>query len=207
MFNVVRQSWASHVFRRNALWTFGLLIPVLIVFPRFLAVIEHRSGVIFSDPLLVLLPAFDLTWVIFGCMYGGIILAVFLLLRQPDAFLLALRAYALMAIIRMIAMWLMPLDPPPGMIALKDPFVEFVASGTTLTRDLFFSGHTATLVMLALAIPGRYGKLTLASMAVIVGVSVLIQHVHYGIDVYAAPFFAYCAYSIARGMLKQGELN
>jgi hypothetical protein len=198
MFAHVRQSWSSAKFRRNAILSLGLLVPVLFVLPRFLEFVEHRPGVLLPDPLLDLLPTADLTWLIFGCIYGAIIGAIVILLRHPEAFLLAARTYALMAIVRMAAMWLVPLDPPPGMIALKDPFVEFFGSGATLTRDLFFSGHTSTLVMFSLSMPTRGWKTLFAVLAAIVGTGVLIQHVHYGIDVLAAPFFAYGAFRIAR---------
>jgi hypothetical protein len=204
MLNAVRQSWSSPAFRRNTALSFVLLIPVLIALPRFLDVIEHRPGSILADPLLALLPASNLTWLVFACIYGAIVLAVTLLLRQPELFLLAARAYAVMGIVRMIAMWLVPLDPPPDMIALKDPFVEFFGSGTTLTRDLFFSGHTSTLVMFSLVIPARGWKIAFAALAVIVGACVILQHVHYAIDVFAAPFFAFTAVAIARRILPSG---
>jgi hypothetical protein len=194
----LRESWSSEHLRRNAWLSFGLLLPVLFILPRFLDFVEHRPGVTLPDPLLGLLPTSDLTWLIFGCIYGAIVVAVTILLRRPESFLLAARTYALMAIVRMMAMWLVPLDPPPGMIALKDPFVEFFGSGVTLTRDLFFSGHTSTLVMFALVMPSRGWKTLFALLAAIVGTSVLIQHVHYSIDVLAAPFFAFGAFALAR---------
>jgi membrane-associated phospholipid phosphatase len=34
--------------------------------------------------------------------------------------------------------------------------------------------------------------------AIVVGVSVLLQHVHYTIDVFVAPFFAYCSFYIVK---------
>ncbi len=37
-----------------------------------------------------------------------------------------------------------------NMIILNDPLVEFFGTGQTLTKDLFFSGHTATLLILFL---------------------------------------------------------
>ena len=55
-----------------------------------------------------------------------------------------------MVVVRMCAMYMLPLDPPVNMIILNDPLVEFFGTGQTLTKDLFFSGHTATLFILFL---------------------------------------------------------
>jgi hypothetical protein len=166
-------------------------------------VVERRPGVILPDPVLVLVPALNLTWLIFGCIYTALVVAVVTLVKHPDELLLAARTYAIMALIRMIAMWSVPLDPPSGMIALSDPFVEFFGSGSTLTRDLFFSGHTSTLVMFALIMPSKAWKKAFSVLAVVVGLSVLLQHVHYAIDVFAAPFFAFGAFVIARSWLER----
>ena len=107
-----------------------------------------------------------------------------------------MQTYCLTAVIRIVAMWLMPLDPPAGMIALKDPIVEFFGGGNTLTRDLFFSGHTSTLLIIALILPGRRTRAFFASATAAVGACVILQHVHYAIDVLAALFFAYGCYRI-----------
>ena len=56
-------------------------------------------------------------------------------------------------------MWATPLDPPPGMIVLEDPLVQlFGGASRPLTRDLFFSGHTSTMFLLFLAVPGAGGQ-------------------------------------------------
>jgi membrane-associated phospholipid phosphatase len=108
-----------------------------------------------------------------------------------------------MALLRIAAMYLMPLEPPPGIIELRDPFVEFFGGGRTLTRDLFFSGHTSTMFLLFLVMPGRRLRIAYACFTVIVGLCVVLQHVHYTVDVFAAPFFAYGAYMIVLGICKR----
>jgi membrane-associated phospholipid phosphatase len=102
-----------------------------------------------------------------------------------------------MVIFRMIAMYLLPLDPPPAMIPLQDPMVEFFGTGKLLTRDLFFSGHTSTLFLLFLVTPRGILKSLFLGCTILVAVAVLVQHVHYTIDVFAAPFFAYAAVKLA----------
>lgn len=186
-------------FRGRLLITLALLVGTLVLLGRFLTGIEQRSGVTFTDPVLVALPSADLTWLIFALIYGALILAIVYMVRHPARLLLALQSYILLAIIRMAAMFLLPLDPPAGMIPLVDPLVElFGSGGTTLSRDLFFSGHTSTLFLLALVIPNRKLSAIFLLCTVIVGCAVLVQHVHYSIDVLAAPFFTYACFTVAR---------
>jgi membrane-associated phospholipid phosphatase len=82
------------------------------------------------------------------------------------------------------------------MIILNDPFVEFFGTGKTLTKDLFFSGHTATLFILFLVSKKKIIKTVFLISTIAVAISVLLQHVHYTIDVFAAVFFTYACYKL-----------
>jgi membrane-associated phospholipid phosphatase len=84
------------------------------------------------------------------------------------------------------------------MIPLHDPLVRLFGPGKLLTKDLFFSGHTSTLFLLALAVPGRIAKTLFVLCTAAVAFCVLAQHVHYAIDVLAAPLFAYASFRFAR---------
>jgi hypothetical protein len=46
-------------------------------------------------------------------------------------------------------------------------------------------------------------RVAYACATVLVGLCVVLQHVHYTVDVVAAPFFAYGAYSIVLGICKR----
>lgn len=97
-------------------------------------------------------------------------------------------------------MYLMPFEAPEKLIVLKDPFVEMFGSGESLTKDLFFSGHTATLFMLFLVVESKRMKYIFLASAVVVGVSIILQHVHYVIDVFVAPFFTYAVFKIVASL-------
>ena len=171
----------------------------LFVLARFLLWVEARPGSVLNDPVLLMFSPRDVNWVTFGFIYAGVIGGIVILSRHPERCVLAFQSYIVMVVFRIIAMALVPLDPPPGLIALKDPFVEMFGTGTTLTRDLFFSGHTSTLFLLFLVMPSKFARLVFFFCVLAVAFCVLLQHVHYGIDVFVAPFFTYCAYAIARG--------
>lgn len=173
-----------------------LLALVLTGLARFVNFVEYRPGVAFSDPVLDLFNPIDLTWLTFGLIYIALVIAVASLINNPRQLLFALQLYTLMAFVRIIAMFLLPLEPPEKMILLKDPFVEFFGSGQTLTKDLFFSGHTATLFILFLVSKNKIIKTLFLTSTILVAIFVLLQHVHYTIDVFAAVFFTYACFKL-----------
>lgn len=188
--------WRNRSFRVQAILAAVCLPAILRTLAVFLNYIEERRGMILPDPLLALFPAVDIDWLTFILIYGGLFGAVVLLIKYPRSLLLAVQTYILMVVFRIAAMYVVPLDPPPGTIDLRDPVVVYLGTGRVLTRDLFFSGHTATLFLIGLAMPARRLQLVYYGCAFAVGVCVLAQHAHYTIDVFAAPFFAYSAYRV-----------
>ena len=79
-------------------------------------------------------------------------------------------------------------------IPLKDSFLQSsFYSGRENLKDLFFSGHTATIFLFAFGFRKKPLKILFAIGGTIVGILVVLQHVHYSIDVVVAPFVAYIA--------------
>jgi hypothetical protein len=192
------EAWAERGFR----WRLALTAPVLVATLAALAAlvkwVERRPGAVLPDPVLAMIAPRDVTWPVFTLIYVGILLAVLLLARSPVRLVLGVQAYVVMALLRIVVMWATPLDPPPGMIVLEDPLVQgFGGASQALTRDLFFSGHTSTMFLLCLAVPGRAAKAYFLACTAAVATLVLVQHVHYTVDVLAAPAFAYAAWKIA----------
>lgn len=159
--------------------------------------VERRPGVPLADPVLAMLAPRDFTWLTFGAIYLGFLAAILGLARTPRALLCAVRAYAILMLLRSATLMLTPLAAPPGMILLVDPLARHLVRGPALTKDLFFSGHTATMFLLFLATRQRALKALFLVATAVVGVCVLWQHVHYTIDVLAAPPFAYASFAIA----------
>ena len=189
-----KEAWSHASFRRHLVVTAPILILVLFVFSRFLEWVEARSGAILSDPVVAALPAVDFTWPIFIIIYAGLIYGLVTLSSHPVRLLLAIQSYLLLVCFRFVTMFVTPLDPPPGIIPLADPFVQFFGSGQVPTKDLFFSGHTSTLLLLAFASPRRLQRICFVLCAVTIGVLIVWQHVHYAIDVLVAPLVAYASY-------------
>ena len=173
---------------------FGGLVPLV---PAFFTSIQQRPGPVLADPLLALLPRYDVATPVFVLMYGAVLGAVGWLTRHPLLFLRGLWGYFILMLLRMATIWLVPLSPPLALVPMPDPFTAHLfhtAANEVITKDLFFSGHTATVAILALAVRGRWWRGTLAVVAVAIGLLVLVQRVHYTYDVAAAPLFAWLAY-------------
>ncbi len=191
------REWRTRRLLIELVTTVLALALTLIIFSRFILFVESRPGVVLPDPILAALGAHDVTIPIFIIIYGSIILAIVTLAPHPRSLLMMLRSYITLLLVRMVAMYLLPLEPPVGMITLIDPLYD-VGPGSVLTRDLFFSGHTATMVLLYLSARRQWLRVTFLCLAVVMGALLLVQHCHYAIDVLAAPFFAYGCYRIAR---------
>jgi hypothetical protein len=195
-----RDEFSSKRFRRILISSVFILVSLLFSLTQFLNYVEAREGVLFNDPILKYFTATDLTWVIFGIIYLSLIAAVFSLLPHPKELLFAVQLYALMVFVRIVAMYLLPLNPPEGMIELKDPFVEFFGTGTTLTKDLFFSGHTASLLIFFFTAKNMIFKIIFLILLILIAILVVLQKVHYTIDVYAALFFTTASYFILKAV-------
>jgi membrane-associated phospholipid phosphatase len=176
-----------------------LLWIVLRELSRFLVWVERRPGASLSDPILALVSPRDATWLVFGLIYVAITITLADVWRRPRALVIGVQSYVLMIVMRMAAMYVTALEPPAGMIALRDPLTETLATGTLLTRDLFFSGHTSTVFLMFLITRDRRFKPVLLVCAAGVAAGVLMQHVHYTVDVLVAPLFAFASFRAVDG--------
>lgn len=191
-----KAAWQKNIFRIYFILTIVVFFIIIVMYGPFLDYIEARSGKILSDPVLNLFSPLDVTWYTFSIIYLSVVVALVHLSWQPHQLLITFQAYIFIALARMASMYLTPLDPPPLLIPLEDPFVQSLSTGV-LTRDLFFSGHISTLFLLHLSSTGRKMKIFFLICTILVGLLVLWQHVHYSIDVLAAPFYAYSCYKVS----------
>ena len=164
---------------------------------------EARPGGPLNDPILTAIGPFTLTWPISLVIWSSIVLGVCSLAANPPRLLVALQAATLLLFLRTIALYLMPLEPLPTIIPLRDPVAIFLATGTPMTKDLFFSLHTSVMFLLFLTANHAWLTWYLLAGTVFVGVGVVLQHVHYSADVFAAPFFAYGSWRLVLLMHKR----
>lgn len=195
--------WKSLIRNKGYLrvWIVSLFttLAVLVIAGLYLCYNETRTnGVVLNDYVLANILPRDISSILFPITWICILGSLPILLRTPNRAMRIFWGISVIGIIRCVVMYLVPLEPPIGIIPLRDPFVEGAFyDNKVLVKDLFFSGHTSNMVLLTLFMDIKWLKIILAFAATTVGYLVLVQHVHYTIDVIAAPFFAYLAYRIA----------
>lgn len=180
-----------------------LVICILSVLPAFFDLIEHRHGIVLYDLVLQWLPAINLSVPVFVVIWSMALLLAIRCLQNPYTFSLFLWSFLFLTLSRIITISLVPLDAPLNLILLKDPLSNSFYRGPFITKDLFYSGHTSTQFLMFLCLQRRWEKAIALCSTVAIGIMVLVQHVHYTIDVVVAPFGAYLAFYLAKKIVNK----
>ncbi|MBS1602926.1 MAG: phosphatase PAP2 family protein [Bacteroidetes bacterium] len=191
-------AWQQPAFRRKVMAGMVVIVCILSLFPIFFQTIELRQGIVLNDPLLRLLPPHNVSLALFIIIWSITLLATFRAAQTPAMFVTFLWAYIFLCIFRTLTITLVPLDPPAGLIALKDPLSNFFYGDKFVTKDLFFSGHTSTIFLLYFTIPGKTDKKLALLATCCVGLLLLVHHVHYTLDVLGGLLFAWISWQLAR---------
>ncbi len=191
--------WENKAYLSSWIFLLFLVLVTLKLVCIFLAFNEGRtSGPQLHDIVLQYLPVADVSTPLFAITWICILSTLPVALRTPKKSMIVFISILVMSIIRSLTLYFVPLQPPIDIIPLRDTFLEgSFYDNKVMVRDLFFSGHTANLALLFFLIEIKWFKTILGICTCVVAFLLLKQHVHYTIDVIAAPFFAYAAYRSA----------
>ena len=190
------EAWQLRSFRNKTFVALALVAIILLTLPTFFAFIEKREGMVLQDFVLDAIPAKDVSIPTFVVIWSVVLLVFYRIYQSPRLFLVVAYGFILMCLARLLTISLLPLNPPAGIITLKDPIanIAYGGNGIFITKDLFYSGHTGNMFLFFLCLQHKWDKIIALAASFIVGILVMVQHIHYSIDVFAAFIFTYFIY-------------
>ena len=194
--------WRRKNFRIQFIVSVSILLFFMFIFPYFFDFVESRTGQILNDPFLNYLPATDVSWLIFSFLYFTVLSWIIASMKAPDILLAGMETYIFVTLLRMCSITIFILEPPADYIPLREPFVQFFTNGgRIISKDLFFSGHMATILFCYYTMrKGTLKKIYLAS-TIIIGLLLMVQRVHYTIDIITAPLFSWLCFVFVKKIL------
>jgi len=191
-FSTVVSAWkvalSERLFAIKILLLPGLFFLYSAITQKIGIYIELRKGMQLKDELLYLIPQFDFSVAIFCVLYSSLFLVLVTHLHKPKIIYRIIEMHLLVAVIRQVCIFLVALDPPAGIIVLRDVFLENTVYPrfSPLTKDLFFSGHVASIWLYFLCAQHKSVKKYLLIATAIMSFMILSMRVHYTYDVYGA---------------------
>jgi membrane-associated phospholipid phosphatase len=194
------EAWQLRSFRNKTFVALALVAIILLTLPTFFAFIEKREGMVLQDYVLDAIPPMDVSVPTFVIIWSVVLLVLYRMFQNPRLFLVIAYGFILLCLCRILTISLLPLNPPPGLLALKDPIANIVygGKGVFITKDLFYSGHTGNMFLFYLCLQAKWDKIFALTASFLVGILVMVQHIHYSIDVIAAFIFTYFIYLAAK---------
>ncbi len=213
-FALIKKNWldalSDNIFRRRLIAVVILIIAISFITNYFFCYNEdEKGGIVLNDWVLNRLPAEDVSMAITFFMSSVIILFLIRTVTNPAMFITSLIAYVIILAFRIITIAITHLQAPAELVALHDPVSNLVYGSRFITRDLFFSGHVATVFLIYLTLYKKVDKYYLLFVVFSVGILLLVQHVHYTIDIVCAPVFALGGFWLSKRMmhLKYAGIN
>ncbi len=166
-----------------------------------------------GDLLLDNLPVVDLNFIIIEGALFSIVLGTAFVFSKPRYVLFTLKALALFIATRALFVSLTHVGIYPGNIDPGVGIFDGIYTYLNFQSGFFFSGHTGLPFLIALIFwENRRARVTLLILSSVFAVAVLLAHIHYSIDVLAAPFMTYGIFKIAQylfprdyALIKRGE--
>ncbi len=183
-----------------------ILLALAMVFQFYASAYTNRVTSNFvPDLLLDRLPILNLNFIIVEGALATIAGSIILLLAQPKRIIFAMKAVAIFIATRAVFISLTHLGIYPGQIG-PDPtgIFDHIYTGLGLEAGFFFSGHTGLTFLMALIFWDRkFWRFAYLILSATFGIAVLFAHVHYSIDVFAAPYITYSIFKMSQYFFKE----
>ncbi len=179
---------------------FGLVLLGLAMALQFYAssYSQRVSSNFVHDIFLDNVPVVDLNIVIIEGALAAIAGSIILVARKPRYILFVLKASAIFIATRAIFIAATHTGIYPGQINPDAGFFDRIYTDLGLSGGFFFSGHTGYPFLMALIFwRERIWRYLYLAISIVFGLAVLLAHVHYSIDVLAAPYIAYGVFKMS----------
>lgn len=167
---------------------------------------SYVSGTRVGDFLLDNIPAINVDFfIIQGTLLLTLVL-ILLLVANPKHLLFSLKSLGLFIIIRSFFVSLTHLGANLNQISFDANTIGFKIYDLLYTtqNDFFFSGHVGIPFLFALIFwKATFWRYLFFITSFLLGVGMILGHLHYSIDVFAAPFITYSIFAISRNVFKK----
>ncbi len=198
-----KASWANKEYFVSAMTGLLCLFASLVFnyFTNSYAATKQSNFV--SDIILDNIPVLNVQFLV---TYGAIFFIFFvvaLIAEEPRRLPFIVKSVALFVVIRAVFITLTHIAPSPDVIALGDSELLKMI-GMNYTSDLFFSGHAGIPFLLALTFwDSKKLRISFIIISIILAASVLLGHLHYSIDVFAAYFITHTIFTISYRLFRK----
>jgi hypothetical protein len=193
--------WKNRSFQTDVFLGSLLFISSLIVNHFAGIYVNMRASNYVTDILLDNLPVVDVDGVL---IYGSLLFLIFLagcLFAEPRRLPFILKSAGLFYLIRSVFIMLTHLGPSPDQTPIE---IGAILNRIIAGNDFFFSGHAGITFLIALIFWDKQWIRNVALAAsLIFSASVILGHLHYSIDVFAAFFITYSIFHMSQGFFRR----
>jgi len=178
----------------------GILFLIVALFIQFVAhQYSEKSATSFvGDLFLDNLPVVDFSYIIVNGAFLAIIIGLFLIILKPRYLVFSLKVVSFFIVTRAFFVTLTHIGIYPSQITLGDSPIDQFYMFLNLQDGFFFSGHTGMPFLGALIFWNeKFWRYFFIAVSILFGTAALFAHVHYSIDVFAAPFMTYAIFKFA----------
>jgi hypothetical protein len=196
------KEWRQEIFRNKKVIILSLifLCVAITLYSAAGSYAQRKNTVKVPDMILDNIPTVDLDFIfIYGFTAIILIFFAYPLFFKVDKLHVAISQFSLLILIRSFFVTLTHLSLPANALVFDTP--NFFAL-LDFKNALFFSGHTAVPFLGFLLFKAKKIKALFLISTIVLATTVLLMHVHYSIDVFAALFITYGSFKIGNWLFK-----